>query len=119
MIQQSKISSTATGETVTNKQLLFLAALINIVMMFLIVHKQNKIIKYLYELQQLQEHRNELLEQKKELTLTWHKLTQLSTIEAHAKNNLNLRSMTLKDIHHLEKENQAVSPKEAHAATPQ
>lgn len=83
----------------TNKKLLILVAIINIVMMFLIVHKQNKIIKHLYHLQQLQEQRNELLEQKKELTLTLHKLTQLSTIEAYSKNQLKLRPMTLKDAH--------------------
>lgn len=99
----------------TNKQLLIFAALINIVMMFLLAYKQNMIIKHLYELQQLQEQRNELLEEKKELTLSLHKLTQLSTIEAHAKNELKMQSMTLKDVNFLQdKESKA---KAAHAIT--
>ena len=99
----------------TNKQLLMLAAVINVLMMFMLAYKQNMIIKYLYELQQLQEQRNELLEEKKELTLNLHKLTQLSTIEAQAKNQLHLQSMTLKDINLLQdKEHKA---KAVHAIT--
>jgi len=81
----------------TNKQLFFLAALINIVMMFLLVHKQNKIINKLYNLQQLQEEKDVLLERKKELSLTAHKLTQLSTIQNYAKTELNMQPMVLKD----------------------
>lgn len=81
----------------TNKQLFFLAALINITMMFLLVHKQNKIINKLYNLQRLQEEKDLLLEQKKELSLTAHKLTQLSTIQNYANKELNMQSMVLKD----------------------
>jgi len=102
----------------TNKQLFMLAALINVVMMFLLAYKQNMIIKQIYELQQLQEQKNELLEEKKELTLTLHKLTQLSTIEARAKDQLKLRSMTLKDVHTLPKKDEA-EVKVVHAVTTQ
>lgn len=99
----------------TSKKLLILAAFINVLMIFLLVYKQNKIIKHLYDLQLLQEQKNDLQEQKKELMLTLHKLTLLSTIETHAKDQLKLRSMTLNDIH-------TISPKEqdakvAHAVT--
>lgn len=82
----------------TNKQLLFLVALINVIMMFLLIYKQNKIIKELYQLQQLHEKKNELLEKNKELLLQLHKNTQLSKIEQIANNNFDLQRMTLKDV---------------------
>lgn len=85
----------------TNKQLLMIAATINIVMMFMLAYKQNMIIKQLYELQQLQEQKDQLLEEKKELMLTLHQQTQLSAIEDDAKKKLNLRSMNLQDVHFL------------------
>lgn len=81
--------------------LLLLVAIINIIMMFMLVDKQNKIIKQLYELQQLQDQKNIALEQNKELMLQLHKEKQLSTIESYAKNNLQLERMTLSDIERL------------------
>lgn len=84
-----------------NKMLLFVVAIINIIMMFMLVDKQNKIIRQLYELQQLQEQKNIKLEHNKELMLELHKEKQLSTIESHAKNNLQMQKMTLSDIQRL------------------
>ncbi len=82
----------------TNKQLLFLVAIINIIMMFMLIDKQNKTIKELYDIQQLQEQKNIALDQYKELMLELQKLKQLSTIEEHATKNLHMRSMKLNDI---------------------
>ena len=42
--------------------LAFIAA-INVLFAFLLINKQNKIVTYLYEIQQLQEQRKKLLEQ--------------------------------------------------------
>jgi hypothetical protein len=70
----------------------------NAVMVLLLVHKQNKIIKVLYELQQLQEYKENLLQQKKELLLACQKEQQLSSIQNFAKNDLHMSSMKLKDI---------------------
>ena len=81
-----------------NKALLFCIILLNIVMIFLLVHKQNKIIKALYELQHLQEQKEELLQQKKELVLMDQKGQQLSSIQAFAKNNLQMEPIALKEI---------------------
>lgn len=90
------------------KTLFFLVAALNIVMVFLLVHKQNKIIKALYELQYLQEEKEELAEKKKELLLQYHIGQKLSTLQTFAKDNLHLHSMTLKDA-------QAIPiPKETH-----
>ena len=66
-------------------------------MIFLLVHKQNKIINALYELQHLQEQKDELLQQKKELVLMDQKGQQLSSIQAFAKDNLQMLPIKLKD----------------------
>jgi hypothetical protein len=66
-------------------------------MIFLLVHKQNKIIKALYELQHLNEQKEELLQQKKELVLLDQKGQQLSTIQSFAQNNLQMVPIKLKE----------------------
>ena len=66
-------------------------------MIFLLVHKQNKIINALYELQHLQEQKDELLQQKKELVLMDQKGQQLSSIQAFAKDILQMLPIKLKD----------------------
>ncbi len=81
-----------------NKALLFCILLLNIVMIFLLVHKQNKIIKALYELQHLQEEKELLLQEKKELVLVDQQGQQLSSIQTFAKNNLQMEPITLKEI---------------------
>lgn len=68
-------------------------------MVLLLVHKQNKIIKALYELQQLQEQKEEFLQQKKELVLMDQKGQQLSSIQNFAKNNLAMVPIKLKETH--------------------
>ena len=80
-----------------NKALMFCIILLNIVMIFLLVHKQNKIIKALYELQQLQEQKEDLLQQKKELVLMDQKGQQLSSIQTFAKNSLAMIPIKLKE----------------------
>ena len=84
-----------------NKALILLVAIINIIMMFMLVDKQNKIIKQLYELQQLQEQKNLVFEENKNLLLQLHKEKQLSSIESYAKNNLQMQRMTLSNIERL------------------
>lgn len=80
-----------------NKALLFCIVVLNIVMIFLLVHKQNKIIKALYELQYLQEQKETLLQAKKELVLVDQKGQQLSTIQDFAKDNLQMVPIKLKE----------------------
>lgn len=67
-------------------------------MIFLLVHKQNKIIKALYELQQLQEKKDDLLQQKKELDLICQKGQQLTSIQNFAKDNLQMKPIKLKEV---------------------
>ena len=67
-------------------------------MIFLLVHKQNKIIKALYELQHLQEKKDDLLQQKKELDLICQKGQQLSSIQSFAKDTLLMTPIKLKDV---------------------
>ena len=67
-------------------------------MIFLLIHKQNKIIKLRYELQQLHEQKDALLQQKKGLTLAYHKGQQLSSIQSFAKNNLSMNAIKLNDV---------------------
>ena len=93
--------SHSNGIIMNNKTLLLVVAIINIIMMFMLVDKQNKIIKQLYELQQLHEQKNIQLEQHKDLMLQLHKAKQLSMIESHAKDNLQMQRMTLSDIDRL------------------
>lgn len=81
----------------TNKKLFFLAALINIIMMFLLVHKQNIIINKLYTIQKLQEQIDCLQQKHKELTLELHKNIHLSDIEKFAKTELQLKPITFAD----------------------
>ncbi|MFA5999332.1 MAG: cell division protein FtsL [Candidatus Babeliales bacterium] len=80
-----------------NKTLLLLAVCINLIIIFLLIHKQNKIIKLLYENQQLTEQKEILLQQKKMLTLQYHKGQQLSSIQTFAKNNLKMSAIKLKE----------------------
>ena len=67
-------------------------------MLFLLVHKQNKIIKSLYELQKLQEKKEELLQKKKELILICQKEQQLSSVQSFAQDTLLMSSIGLKDV---------------------
>ncbi len=85
------------GGSMKNKTLLVFAACINLTIIFLLIHKQNKIIKLLYELQQLHEQKDELLQQKKELTLSYHKGQQLSSIQTFAKTKLLMNPIKLKE----------------------
>lgn len=84
-----------------NKALLFLIIILNIVMVFLLVHKQNKIIKASYDLQQLQEKKDTLLQKKKELTLAYQQSKQLSYVQTFAKESLKMAPIKLKDAHTL------------------
>ncbi len=69
----------------------------NFIIIFLLVHKQNKIINALYELQSLQEEKEKLSQEKKELVLIDQKGKQLSSIQAYAKNNLHMVPIKLKE----------------------
>lgn len=93
-----------------NKTLYILAACINLAIIFLLINKENMFIKLLYQQQQLDEHKNELLQHKKELTLLYHKGQQLSTIESFAKNKLAMRPLSLKDAKKLPTPQEKTSP---------
>lgn len=70
---------------------------INVLFAFLLIHKQNNKVKLLYEIQKLQEQREQLLETKKNLLLEMHKEQQLSTIQAFAQTELNMNPITIKE----------------------
>lgn len=86
----------------SNKALLFCIVLLNIVMIFLLVHKQNKIINALYELQHLQEKKEELLQEKKELVLIDQKGQHLSSVQEFAQKNLEMIPIKLKETQALD-----------------
>lgn len=78
--------------------LLIFAISINTLFAFLLIHKQNKKVKLLYEIQNLQEQREQLLETKKKLLLEMHKEQQLSSIQAFTQEKLNMIPITIKEI---------------------
>ena len=77
--------------------LLIVIIVINILFAFLLIYKQNKIVKLLYEIQRLQEQRELLLESKKNLLLDMHKIQQLSSIQTFAQSKLNMIPITIKE----------------------
>jgi len=77
--------------------LLIIIAIINVLFAFLLINKQNKIVKLLYEIQQLQEQREKLFETKKNLLVAMHKEQQLSAIQTFAQEELNMNPITLKE----------------------
>lgn len=77
--------------------LLVFIALINVLFAFLLIHKQNKKVKLLYEIQQLQTQREKLLDTKKNLLLDIHKEQQLSSIQKFAQTELNMSPITIKE----------------------
>lgn len=88
--------------------LLMVIACINVLFAFLLIYKQNKIIKLLYEIQQLREQREQLLETKKNLLVQLYKEEQLSTIQNFAEQDLHMKPITMKEA-------KTVSlPKDAH-----
>jgi hypothetical protein len=84
------------------RTLFFIAISINVFMIFLLVQKENNIIKQLHALQKLQEQKNDLLQQYKTHMLTLHELTQLDSIEHYAQTKLQMSPITLRDAHILE-----------------
>lgn len=83
---------------ISNKTLLFWIVVCNIIMVFLLVDKQNKIVKAQYEWQKEQEIKELLLQQQKELMLACQKQQQLQDIQEFAKNDLGMSAIKLKDI---------------------
>ncbi len=81
-----------------NKKFFFLIILVDVIMLFLLVHKQNKIIKSLYELQKLQEKKEELIQKQKELVLVCQKEQQLSSVQSFAQDKLAMLPITLKEV---------------------
>ena len=77
--------------------LLIIIAITNVLFAFLLINKQNKIVKLLYEIQQLQEQREKLFETKKNLLVTMHKEQQLSAIQTFAQEELNMKPIMLKE----------------------
>lgn len=77
---------------------LLLIACINIIFAILLIHKQNTIIALLYDIQQLQEERDQLLEKKKKLSFQLQREQQLSKVEAFAINNLQMKPVKLKEV---------------------
>ncbi len=78
--------------------LLIFAISMNVLFAFLLIHKQNKKVKLLYEIQSLQQQREQLFETKKTLLLEMHKEQQLSTIQSFAQTELNMTPITIKEI---------------------
>ena len=84
-----------------NKKLLLIVGIINVFIIFMLIDKQNKIIKELYELQRLQEEKNIIFEENQELILQLHKEKELSSVESYIKNNLQMNKIALSDIKRL------------------
>ena len=77
--------------------LLIIIAIINVLFAFLLINKQNNIIKLLYEIQQLKKTKEQFLETKKGLLVSIHKEQQLSSIQNFAQTELNMKPITLKE----------------------
>lgn len=76
---------------------LFIFICVNILFAFLLIHKQNKIMHYLYDFQKLQEQKKQLLENKKNLMLELQTNQQLSGIQTFATKELGMQPISLKD----------------------
>lgn len=70
---------------------------LNLVFAILLIEKQNKIIKLLYEIQKLQEHKEYLHDEEKYLTFQLHKEQQLSSVHTFAKEELNMKPIGIKE----------------------
>ena len=77
--------------------LLMLIACTNVIFAFLLIHKQNNIIKLLYEIQQLKEQREHLLELKKKLLIQLNKEEQLSSIHSFAQEQLDMKPLAVSE----------------------
>ena len=77
--------------------LLILIACINVVFAILLINKQNSIIALLYDIQQLQEERDQLLEKRKGLSFQLQKEQQLSGVQAFATEKLHMKPVNLKE----------------------
>ena len=76
---------------------LILFACVNAIFAMLLIHKQNKIIKLLYELQQLQEQKEQFLQEKKDLVFQLHKEEQVSQVQSFAQQQLNMNPIKIKE----------------------
>ena len=92
---------------ISTKQLLTILFVLNIVMVFLLIYKQNKIIKELYVLQELQQQKESLLDEHRALTVQLQTNTQLSAIEQHGQEVLQLKSVGLRDVATISMSNQS------------
>lgn len=77
--------------------LIMAIACINVLFAFLLIHKQNKIITLLYEIQQLRQQREQLLETKKSLLVDLYKEEKLSKIQQFAEQELEMKPITIKE----------------------
>lgn len=77
--------------------LLLIFACINVLFAILLIHKQNNIITLLYDIQQLQEERDSLLEKKKDLNFQLQKEQQLSNIQSFASESLQMKPLKIKE----------------------
>jgi len=81
-----------------NKKKWIIFFVLNVIMIFLLVDKQNMMIKALVRLQRLEEQKEQLLQEKKELMLQVESLKQLSHVERYATDVLQMQPITIKDI---------------------
>ena len=77
--------------------LIVVFAFVNALFAMLLIHKQNKIIKLLYEVQQLQEQKDLLAQDKKDLLFQLHKEQQLSNVQSFAKTDLKMTPIKIKE----------------------
>lgn len=83
---------------ISNRLLIVYMIGLNVLFVFLLVHKQNKMIHALYNMQHLDEIKQDLLEQKKAWLVTVQKGQQLSAVQQFAKEQLHMQALTLKDV---------------------
>lgn len=70
---------------------------IHVVFAILLIHKQNLIISLLYDVQKLQEQKEQLTQEKKELFFALQKEQQLSHIQSFADKQLQMKPLTIKE----------------------
>ncbi len=70
---------------------------INVIFAILLIYKQNQIISLRYQIQKLQDHKEQLVQQKKDLYYQLHKEQQLSHVKSFATDTLRMKPISIKE----------------------
>lgn len=84
---------------ISRKNLFFVVFIIvNIVFIFLQIHKQSRFVNLAYEKQRLEKEKDQLIQKKNNLTQEFYQLKNPTSIKDFAKNKLDMKTIKLTQI---------------------